>query len=65
MTYKFHLDIKSLRHFHVKTTSWSLHHCSMRLQPIVGLKQVLGGLPGRLLPDFSGGGVRGGYLNHY
>ena len=43
-------------------TSFSLlHHRSMRLPPIVGLGQVLGGLPGRLLPDSSGGGVRGGF----
>ena len=38
-----------------------LHHRSTCLPPIVDLKQVLGGLPGRLLPDSSGGGVRGGF----
>ena len=33
----------------------------MRFPPIVDLGQVLGGLPGRLLPDSSGGGMRGGF----
>ena len=39
-----------------------LHYQSTHLPPIVELGQVLGGLPGRLLPDSSGGGVRGGFF---
>ena len=38
-----------------------LHHWRTRLSPIVDLGQVLGGLPGRLLPDSSGGSMRGGF----
>ena len=48
-------------HVCATSTSWSLHHCSTRLPPIVDLGQVLGGLPGRLLPDSSGGGMRRGF----
>ena len=48
-------------HVCATSTSWSPHHCSTRLPPIVDLGQVLGGLPGRLLPNSSGGGVRGGF----
>ena len=33
------------------STSWFSHHCNTRFQPIMGLEQVLGDLPGRLLPD--------------
>ena len=71
VTYKLHLNIKSSiptsasLYFHIMTTSWLFYHCSICFQPIVGLKQVLGGLPKRLLPDSSGGSVRKGYLNHY
>ena len=78
MTYEFYLDIKSSKHIHVKTTSWSsiryfhvktipwsLHHQSTRLQPIVDLKQVLGDRLGRLLPDSSSSGMRRGYLDRY
>ena len=71
MTYKLHLDIKSSiltsasSYFHIMTTSWSLHHCSMRLPPIMGLGQVLRGLPRRLFLDSSGGSMRGSYLDRY
>ena len=37
------------------------HHWRTRFPPIVDLRQMLGGLPGRLLPNSSGGGVRGGF----
>ena len=37
------------------------HHWSTCLPPIVDLGQVLDGLSGRLFPDSSGGGVRGGF----
>ena len=57
------------------TTSWSSYHRGTRLQrtqrPSVGLKQ--GALEAytedyfkiNAYPDSSGGGVRGGFLNHY
>ena len=71
VTYKLYLDIKlsipismSL-YFHIMTTSWSLHHCSTCLPPIVGLEQVFRSLPGRLLSDFSGGGIKKSYLDCY
>ena len=48
-------------HVCAMSTSWSPHHCSTRLPPIVDLGQVLGGLPGRLLLDSNGGGVREGF----
>ena len=51
----------SLHYSHVMTTSWSPHYHSTRLLLIVSLGQVLRGLPGRLLPDFSDGGMRGGF----
>ena len=48
-------------HVYATSTSWSLHHCSIRFSPIVDLGQVLGGLLGRQLPDSSSGGVRRGF----
>ena len=50
-----------IRHVCATSTPWFPHHCSTRLPPIVDLWLVLGGLPGKLLPDSSGGDVRGGF----
>ena len=48
-------------HVCATSTSWFSHHRSTRLPLIVDLGQVLGGLLGRLLPNSSGGDMKGGF----
>ena len=48
-------------HVYATSTSWSPHHCSICFPLIVDPRQVLGGLPGKLLLDSSGGGMKEGF----